>query len=102
MVALIDGPVFPLWAPEIDDISFDSLRSWILRKMKKMRMAMSTIAMPAPITIPTIWRENKQIELEQSDSTHRTLKIPGMFALFMTSFDSNAPCLSAAPPPQTS
>ena len=32
------------------------LRSWILRRMKKMRMAMSTMAMPAPITIPTIWR----------------------------------------------
>lgn len=36
------------------------LRSWILRKMKKMRMAMRTMAMPAPITIPTIWRERNR------------------------------------------
>lgn len=36
------------------------LRSWILRKMKKMRMAMRTMAMPAPITIPTIWGEKNK------------------------------------------
>lgn len=50
-----------------DDNGFHLLRSWILRKMKKMRIAMRTIAIPAPITIPTILTENKK---EHSHSTH--------------------------------
>lgn len=45
--------------PVNKDIGKYWLRSWILRKTKKMKMAMAIIAMPAPITIPTIW-ERKQ------------------------------------------
>lgn len=53
-----------------DDDCFYSLRSWILRRMKKMRIAMRTMAMPAPITIPTIWGENKHKGGGSSYSTH--------------------------------
>ena len=34
--------------------SYNLLRSWILRKMKKMRTAMRTMTIPAPMTIPII------------------------------------------------
>lgn len=43
-----------------DDNGLHLLRSWILRKMKKMRIAMRTIAIPAPITIPTIFNRKKK------------------------------------------
>ena len=39
------------------DPSYNLLRSWILRKMKKMRTAMRTTTIPAPMTIPIIWRK---------------------------------------------
>lgn len=112
-----------------DDKGFYLLRSWILRKMKKMRIAMRTIAIPAPITIPTILRESKkegaltfhtqfqQIQIYSPKCTSYTCYSPQTTTATTMHFlqreanidisnhvaaELNAPCWSVAPPPQKS
>ena len=73
-------------------LSSNWLRSWILRRMKKMRMAMRTMAMPAPITIPIIWWEKEERrrgadECTESKGAWKTMACTGCTTIPMECFN---------------